>query len=173
VSIQRQQTTFMRRVSQAIKLRKAVFEEVEADTTSLKQAIVVVTLSAVAMALGGHGSAGLGDIAVSVIAGILGWVLWSWLAFAIGTTVLRTPETTADLGQLLRTTGFATAPGLLAIVGALYPFAGVAVFVASIWMLAAFVVAVRQALDYVSTLRALVVCLFGWGVYTVMLLLLL
>ena len=31
-----------------------------------------------------------------------------------------------------------------------------------VWMLAAFVVAVRQALDYTSTGRAVGVCLIGW-----------
>jgi hypothetical protein len=35
-------------------------------------------------------------------------------------------------------------------------------FIASIWMFAAMVVAVRQALDYTSTLRAIGVCIVGW-----------
>ena len=34
--------------------------------------------------------------------------------------------------------------------------------VSSVWMLAATVVAVRQALDYDSTLRAVAVCALGW-----------
>ena len=35
-------------------------------------------------------------------------------------------------------------------------------FAASIWMLVAMVIAVRQALDYQSTGRAIGVCLIGW-----------
>jgi hypothetical protein len=31
-----------------------------------------------------------------------------------------------------------------------------------LWMLAAMVMAVRQALDYTSTVRAVAVCVFGW-----------
>jgi hypothetical protein len=36
------------------------------------------------------------------------------------------------------------------------------VLVADIWMLASMVVAVRQALDYTSTWRAVGVCIIGW-----------
>jgi hypothetical protein len=35
-------------------------------------------------------------------------------------------------------------------------------FIIGIWMLVAMVIAVRQALDYKSTLRAVGVCLIGW-----------
>jgi hypothetical protein len=35
--------------------------------------------------------------------------------------------------------------------------------VASVWMLVAMVVAVRQALDYTSTIRAVAVCVVGWA----------
>ena len=34
-----------------------------------------------------------------------------------------------------------------------------------VWMLAATVMAVRQALDYTSTLPALAVCALGWFIY--------
>ena len=44
--------------------------------------------------------------------------------------------------------------------------------VASIWMLAAMVIAVRQALDYESTWRAVGVCVIGWIVQTIFLMLL-
>jgi hypothetical protein len=74
---------------------------------------------------------------------------------------LPQPQTRADPGQLLRTVGFATAPGLLRVFG-IFPEATVPAFlVSSIWMIAAMVVAVRQALDYQSTSRAIAVCLVG------------
>ena len=68
-----------------------------------------------------------------------------------------------DPGELLRTIGFAAAPGLLLVLGVL-PGLAVPIFVmASLWMLAAMIVAVRQALDYDTTIHAVAVCLFGWG----------
>ena len=68
---------------------------------------------------------------------------------------------TSTWGELLRTLGFAHAPGLLFVVG-IVPFVGwVAKPIIGIWMLAAGVVAVRQALDF-STGKALGTVLLGW-----------
>ena len=46
----------------------------------------------------------------------------------------------------------------------LIPFLGLAMYAAaSVWMLTAMIVAVRQALDYRSTGRAVAVCVIGWS----------
>jgi hypothetical protein len=100
-----------------------------------------------------------------MVAALAGWFIWAWLTYIIGTRLLPMPRTHADLGQLLRTTGFASAPGIARVVGIFPGLGGVVFFVTGVWMLAAFVVAVRQALDYTSTLRAVGVCLIGWVVY--------
>jgi hypothetical protein len=90
-------------------------------------------------------------------------VSWALLTYSIGTRFLPEPQTRADAGELLRTLGFAGAPGLLRIFGVL-PGVGLAIYaVASIWMLIAMIVAVRQALDYRGTGRAVAVCVVGWA----------
>ncbi|MCI0656146.1 MAG: hypothetical protein L0170_03645, partial [Acidobacteria bacterium] len=96
---------------------------------------------------------------------LIGWLVWAWLTWFIGAKILPTKETHADLGQLLRTTGFAASPGVLRILALVTPAAPAILLLAHLWMLAAFVVAVRQALDYSSTWRALAVCFLGWIVY--------
>jgi hypothetical protein len=63
---------------------------------------------------------------------------------------------------LLRTIGFASAPGILRLVGIIPGLTGLVFIIASVWMLVATLVAVRQALDYQSTLRAVGVCAIGW-----------
>lgn len=155
-----------------LRLRPAAFEEVEHDISSLAQAVAVVGVSSAAMTLGTHGRESVGTVATAVAAGVAGWILWSWAAFAIGTTLLREGQTEADWGQLLRTTGFATAPGLVAFFGIVRPFAGIAVFVGAIWTVAAFFLAVKQALDYRSTVRTAAVCAICWTLHMVILLLL-
>jgi hypothetical protein len=62
----------------------------------------------------------------------------------------------------LRTIGFSSAPGLIRIFGIIPGLAGVFLIGALGWMLIAAVIAVRQALDYTSTLRAIGVCVIGW-----------
>jgi hypothetical protein len=71
----------------------------------------------------------------------------------------------------MRTTGFAAAPGFFGLVG-LLPFIGPLLTLAvSVWMLAAMVVAVRQALDFTSVWRSLGVVFFGWTAYLLVLIL--
>jgi len=76
--------------------------------------------------------------------------------------MLPEPGTRADIGELLRTTGFASAPGLIRVAGLVPGLASLVLLVAALWMLAAMIVAVRQALDYKSTGRAVLVCFVGW-----------
>ena len=155
-------TSFIQRVIGAAKLDVHIYEEVEADTTAMPQAMGVVALSSVAAGIGAIGQEGNLGLFGGLLAALLGWTLWAGLTYFIGTRILPTPQTHADWGELLRTTGFAAAPGMLRILGIVPGLTGIVFFAAAVWMLAAFVVAVRQALDYTSTGRAVGVCLIGW-----------
>lgn len=161
--------TFAERAIGAAKLDAAIYEEVEHDTGALGQALAVVVLASVATGIGSASGQGAGVLAllVGALAALVGWFIWAGLTYLIGTKVLPQESTEADLGQLLRTIGFAAAPGVLGVLGVLPIVGGLVLFVASIWQLATTVVAVRQALDYDSTGRAIAVCLIGFVVYVV------
>jgi hypothetical protein len=58
---------------------------------------------------------------------------------------------------------------LIRILALIPGLAGIVFLVAGIWMLVAMVIAVRQALDYKSTMRALGVCIIGWIIQAVVL----
>ncbi len=161
--------TIQDRIIRAAKLDTELYEEVEADRDATRQAMAVVAMSAAAAGIGTLGSGGLLGIVGGTIAALLGWCIWAFLTYFIGTRLLPEPQTKADFGELLRTIGFASAPGLIRVVG-IVPGLGAFVFlVAGIWMLVAMVIAVRQALDYTSTPRAVGVCLIGWLVQIVIL----
>ena len=155
-------TTFGDRIIRAAKLDAQLYEEVEADTGAMRQAMGVVVLSSVAAGVGSVGIGGLGGILVGTIAALIGWYVWAYLTYFIGTKFLPEPQTEADLGELLRTIGFSSSPGLIRVFGIIPGLAGPLFLVASIWMLVAMVIAVRQALDYESTSRAVGVCVIGW-----------
>ena len=164
---------FTGRMIRAAKLDPQLYEEVEADATALGQAMGVVVLSSVAAGLGGMTMGGAAHLIVMTIAALSGWYLWAFMTYWIGTKLLPEKETKADYGQLLRTIGFSSAPGVLRVLGVI-PFLTSLVFtVTGIWMLAAMVVAVRQALDYKSTPRAVGVCVIGWLIQMVFMWLLL
>jgi hypothetical protein len=156
--------SFVDRVVGAARLDAKVYEEVEADPTAMGQAMAVVGAAALASGIGSI-SAGVTGAVAAVVAGIVGWFLWAVVTWLIGTKLLPEPGTSADLGQMLRTIGFSAAPGLLNVLG-IVPLLGWLVWlVAFVWQLAAMVVAVRQALDYTSTGRAVLVCVIGWVFY--------
>ena len=152
------------RMMRAARLDAALYEEVEADERALPQATAVVLLSSAAAGIGAMGQAGIRGLFMATVLALVGWYIWAALTWFIGTRVLPEPQTRADLGQLLRTIGFASAPGVIRILGVISPLAPVVAVVAALWMIAAMVVAVRQALDYSSTGRAVGVCVLGFAV---------
>jgi hypothetical protein len=152
--------TFVERVIGAARLDARVYEDIEADRTATPQAVAVVVLASLAGGLAvGDGAGGL---VAGTVAGLVGWVVWAGLIYFIGTRWLPEPTTRTDLGELLRVIGFATAPGLLRIVGIVPLLTALVFAVTTVWTLVAVVVAVRQALDYTSTARAVGVCLIGF-----------
>ena len=99
------------------------------------------------------------------LAALAGWWIWAYVAYLIGTRLLPGPETRADPGELVRAIGFSSAPGVLRVLGVVSPIAGPVFLVCTIWMLVAMVVAVRQALDYRGSVRAVAVCAIGFPIY--------
>jgi hypothetical protein len=157
-------TTFPIRLLGALALDPVIYEEVEADRSATLQAMLVVVLSSLSAGIGarGFGSGSLpGVLFISGLA-LVAWATWALITFQIGARLMPEPETRADVGELLRTIGFAAAPGMLRVFGVV-PGAAVPAFaITAVWMLVAMIVAVRQALDYRSTWRAVAVCAVGW-----------
>lgn len=152
--------TFAERMSRAARLDAATFEEIEADRTATGQALGVVALASVASGIGL--GAGLGGLVVGLVVSLGAWYVWAFLTYWIGTRLLPEPQTSADHGELLRTLGFANAPGVLRVLGVVPGLRELVFLVTAIWMLVAGVIAVKHALDYRSTWRAVGVVSIGW-----------
>ena len=165
-------TTFSNRIIRAAKLDVSLYEEVEADKSALGQAMGVVVLSSIAAGIGSTAKAGLLGMLMVVVVALIGWYIWAYLTYFIGTKLLPEPQTKADQGELLRTIGFSSSPGLIRVLGIIPVLQSIVFPIAAIWMLVAMVIAVRQALDYSSTLRAIGVCLIGWIIQMVLFVLL-
>ncbi len=162
-------SSFTERMIGAARLDASIYEEVEHDSNAMGQAVGVVLLSSVAAGIGSILYMDLATaLVVGTIAALLGWLIWAFLTWVIGTRLLPEEQTEADMGQLLRTIGFAAAPGILRVFGIIPGIGGLLVLACDIWMLVAMVVAVRQALDYTSTWRAVGVCAIGFVVLIVL-----
>ena len=157
--------SFGARMVGAAKLDAATYEEVEHDAGATGQAAAVVILSSVAGGIAVWDELGFAGLIAGTVGSLVGWFVWAFVTYIVGTRILPGPDTEADTGQLLRTLGFSSSPGLLQVFGVIPMLGGIVLWIASFWMLAAMVVAVRQALDYESTWRAIAVCIFGFVAY--------
>jgi hypothetical protein len=154
------------RMIRAARLDNNLYEEVEADTTATRQAALVVVIVAVASAIGGAiagamaGDAGaiLGSLIGGIVSGLLGWVVWSYITYFVGTSLFGG---TATPGEMLRTIGFANSPGVLNVLSFIPIVGGIISLVVFFWLLAAGIIAVRQALDF-STGKAIMTAVIGW-----------
>lgn len=147
------QQSIIDRMIRAAKLDPQLYEEVEHDRSATSQAMLVVVLGAIAGGIGAL-SGGITGLAVGVVASLVGWVVYAFIAYWVGTNIFKGPHTEATWGQLLRTLGFANSPRVLmvlVVIPVVGIFVGLAVF---IWLLLTTVIAIRQALDF-STWRAI------------------
>ncbi len=155
--------SIVERVMGVVRLNVPTYEEIEHDNSATTQAAIVVGVVALAGAIGALGI-DEGNAAVRFIYGIIsafiGWILFSYVAYFVGTRLIPGENTSADAGQLLRTLGFAQAPSVLGIFGILGAVGGIFSFVGSIWALVCAVIALRQALE-MSTGRAIGVAILS------------
>ena len=159
------QGALLERMRGAALLKVETYEEVEHDHSATRQALLVVVMAAIAAGIGGL-AGGLTGLVIGLIFAVVGWAAYAFVAYWIGTTFLKGPNTSATWGELLRTLGFAQSPRLLLVLGVIPAIGPIISLVVVIWTLVTTIVAIRQALDF-DTVRAVVTAIIG-EVYTLL-----
>ncbi len=147
---------FINRIYRAIKIDPELYEEVEHDKSATLQAAAVVILSSLAAGVGAM-HIGASNFLWGPAMSLVNWFIWASFIFIVGTKILPDKQTKSNVGELLRTIGFASAPGMIRVFGLTPELMTVTFIGAQFWILACMVVAVRQALDYKSLLKAFAV----------------
>ncbi len=146
------------------RLEADVYEEVEHDRDATSQAAIVVVAGSIAIAIGTALSGG-DDVIVDALAllafSLVGWALYAWITYFIGTRFLAVSETSADWGELARTLGFANAPRVLMVFAIGPVLGGIVGLIVGIWILVATIVALKAALEF-KTGRAIATTILGW-----------
>lgn len=146
----------------AARLDPAIYEELEREYSATVPALLVVALASLASGVALLPAVGLAGVYSRAATAFLSWTLFVVIAYLIGAKALPGPETSATIGQLVRTLGFAQTPVLLLALGGVFPpvlvVLGPLVFV---WVLLATIVALRAALD-LTTARTFVVAAISW-----------
>ena len=152
---------FFNRVFRAIKIDIDLYEEVESDKSATIQAGIVVVLSSLAAGVGSI-HLGASNLLLAPLLSLLSWYVWAYIIYFVGVKMFPDPQTKSDHGELLRTIGFSSAPGIIRIF-AFTPTLMTVTFIGSaFWMLACMVVAVKSALDYKSMWKAFGVVVCAW-----------
>jgi hypothetical protein len=167
--------SFGERVVGAMTLKPATFQEIENDPTAMGQAVGVIALASVSMALGWIFYGGLTGIVWTILANLVTYAVWSVFIWLFGTKVMPDPATKADFPQTFRTVAFAISPGVLGIITIIPLLGWLIYFLLWLWQLAAMVVAVKEVLDYTDTVKAVIVVVVGmvvgfliWGMLVFM-----
>ena len=152
---------FINRIFRAIKIDIDLYEEVEKDKSATIQAGMVVVLSSLAAGVGAL-QMGVSNFLIAPILSLLSWYVWAYVIYFVGVKLFGGPKTKSDHGELLRTIGFSSAPGLIRIFGITPELMTVTFIGSAFWMLACMVVAVKSALDYDSLWKSLGVVIIAW-----------
>jgi hypothetical protein len=159
--------SMLNRMIRAATLDVNLYEEVEADTSLNQEALMVVILVSIAAGIGAFlgglislriGAAVVGLI-LAVLIGVVSYYIWAYVTHFVGTSFFKG---TADVGEVLRTLGYANAPRVLAILSFIPCVGWLIALAGAIWALVAAVVAVRQAMDFDDTVTAIITVIIGW-----------
>lgn len=149
-------TSLVDRIMGVLKLDVPTYESIERDKNALPQALTVVAIAAIASGIGAIADEGVGGLIGGLIGAVAGWVIFSYVAYFVGTRLIPGKNTVATPGELLRTMGFAQAPGVLAIFGLLGAIGALVAFLGGIWGIVTAIVGLKTALE-MSTGRAIAV----------------
>ena len=149
------------RIFRAIKIDVELYEEVERDKSATIQAGLVVVLSSMAAGVGAL-QLGASNFLLAPIFSLISWYVWAYIIFFVGVKLFPEKNTKSNYGELLRTIGFSSAPGLLRVFGVTPDLMAVTFIGSAFWMLACMVVAIKSALDYDSLGKAFGVVVVSW-----------
>ena len=152
---------FLSRVYRAIKIDADLYEEVENDKSATLQAGIVVVLSSLAAGVGAL-KLGASNFLLAPILSLISWYVWAYIIYFVGVKLFGGIKTKSNHGELLRTIGFSSAPGLIRVFGITPELMTVTFIGSAFWMLACMVVAVKAALDYDSLWKAFGVVVVSW-----------
>lgn len=130
----------------ALKLQSSLYEEVEHDPRANVEGIYVIAIVSFAQAIGralddyltgGPTEGIILPAIVGFVGTVIGLAIWSYLLYLIGTKLFRGAATPSEVW---RTTGYARSPGIFFVLPVIGPLV-------NIWILIAYILAARQALD--------------------------
>lgn len=142
-------SSYVDRLRGALMLEARTYRDVEQDTNANGQAALTVVLAALAAGIGAIlGRDLIQNLLGTAISSLLQWVIFSFVAYYVGSSLFSSGDTSVTPGQVLRTMGFAQAPKILLVLGIIPILGWIVGLVVFFWFLAAAIVALREAFEF-------------------------
>lgn len=147
-------SSFGDRIRGALMLDRRTYREVEQDVDANGQAVLTVVIAALATGLSAVLSRDVLQNTVGlIVSSVLQWIVFSLVAYFVGSQFFSNDRTSVTPGQVLRTVGFAQAPKFFAILGIVPLLGWIVGLVVFVWFIAAAIVALSEAFEF-DTSRA-------------------
>lgn len=156
---------FLNRFVRAARLDVTLYKEIVADPLTLNQAWITVLIYCMAASWGTFGGVGAVGTNIALACTLIGWYIWAFFTYFAASRFFRENQRKIDRSErkaVIRAMGFASAPGIIRLLGFIPGLGIIVIAAASIWMIAASSIAVKEALNFESTYRAAAACIFAW-----------
>lgn len=152
------------RMIRAARFDGSLYKEIKSDRRAPMQAALIVILAAVSAGIGAIADDGMGGFFYRTMQAMVQWYAWVFFTYLVGTRLLQEPQTKIDFAETMRTISFASAPGVVGLLGVIpIPgFSNIVIGLVLAWMLGAMIVAVKEVLSYTTTVRAVGASVIGW-----------
>jgi hypothetical protein len=154
--------TFISRMIDAAKLDSSLFEELINDPTTQGQSVWVVAIFAMATGFGLFSRAGALAVNSCLVTTFFAWYFWSFTLYFAGTYLFRDAGKKADRKTVMRVMAFASAPGILRLLGVIPQTSVILFIVTSVWIIAASVMGIKMAFEIPTTGKVLLLCAGAW-----------
>jgi hypothetical protein len=151
-----------KRMQRAITLDRSLFEEVVADPSVQGQSVWVVAIFAMTTAFGTFSMISGTAVNIGLITTILTWYIWAFSVFFLGTRILGEMLEGADRKTVMRVVAFASAPGVIRLLGVIPKTTIIILIISSVWILIATVIGLRKIFTQADTLKIAAVCVGTW-----------
>ncbi len=155
-------STFISRMIGAAKLDPSLFEELINDPKTQGQSVWVVAIFAMTTGFGLFSRAGATAVNSCLVTTFFAWYFWAFTLYFAGTYLFREAEKKADRKTVMRLMAFASAPGILRVLGVIPQTSVILFIVTSVWIIAASVMGIKMAFEIPNTGKVILLCTGTW-----------
>ncbi len=150
------------RMIRAIRLDQSLFDEVIQDPKTQGHSYWVVAILAMATGYGMFSRAGSMAVNIGLAVTFLSWYVWAFTVYYAGTRMFQAVPSRMDRKTVLRVMAFASAPGVLRILGVIPNMTLIIFLLTSAWIVLAGAMGIKLIFRLDKIGKAILLCAATW-----------